>query len=446
MTKPPPVKSRLRVHCAPVYSVLMALVIAVLTPAALAASFEEFITRALTLSGEQLIGAEQALRNAEASLSNAQSALLPQVTLTGQYDLPFDGPASAGLSLNANYVLWDGGGRDARLQAETHARERAHMELARARERFAFDIAHLYISTRYLEKVSTILADAVREAEAFAPSLADATQLDRLDIAELEAREAYLELRNRARALAHQLTVTRGDLFRLAGLEDDGAPLEPVELTNVPESAQLERVLNALLERHPEVRSVQAETASSLAVQRANEAARHPEFYVTSGASLMTVRSPSFRVGIGARFSTGSLAGVQLSGDGTLSTNAVHGSVSASLPAFEGLEVVLSSAAADQAASNVDAVLFNLRRDILEAHQAHARTAEELELVETQRRRFTLIQQDALRTRLPLPQEVQLRIILANLEAAHLLTLLNLEQANLRFHATAGYALIEIAR
>jgi hypothetical protein len=337
------------------------------------------------------------------------------------------------------------GGREARLQAETHARERAHLELARARERFAFDVAHLYISTRYLEQVSTILSDAVRETEAFAPWLADATQLDRLDIAELEAREAYLGLRNRTRALAHQLAVTRSDLFRLAGLEDDGAPLESVELANVPESAQLEGMLNALLERHQEVHSMQAETASSLAVQRANEATQLPEFYITSGASLATVSSPSFRVGIGARFSTGSLAGVQLSGDGTISTNAVHGSVSASLPAFEGLEVVLSGAAADQAASNVEAVLFNLRRDILEAHQAHARTVEELELVETQLRHFTLIRQDALRSRPPLLQEVQLRIIVANLEAVRLLTLLNLEQANLSFHATAGYALTEIA-
>jgi hypothetical protein len=43
-------------------------------------------------------------------LSNAQNALLPQVKLTGHYDLPFGGSASAGLSLNANYVLWDGGG------------------------------------------------------------------------------------------------------------------------------------------------------------------------------------------------------------------------------------------------------------------------------------------------------------------------------------------------
>jgi outer membrane protein TolC len=439
-------KSRSRARRVSIGSALIALTVAVSTPAALAASFEEFITRALALSGEQLIGAEQALRNAETSLSNARSALLPQVALTGHYDLPFDGPASAGLSLNANYVLWDGGSREARLQAETHTRERAQLELGLARERFAFDVAHLYISTHYLDEVMSVLADAVREVEVLAPSLTDAAQLDRLDIAELEAREAYLMLRNRTRALTHQLAVTRSDLFRLAGLEDDGAPLEPVKLANVPESAQLEGMLNALLERHPEVRSVQAETASSLAVQRANEAARLPEFYMTSGASLTTAGSPSFRVGIGARFSTGSLAGVQLSGDGALSTNAVSGSVNATLPAFEGLEVVLRGVAADQAASNVEAVLFNLRRDIIEAYQAHARTAEELELVETQRRRFALIQQDALRTRLPLPQEVQLRIIVANLEASHLLTLLNLKQANLSFHATAGYAPSEIAR
>lgn len=432
-------------HRALIRSVLILVALA-LAPPAFAASFDEFITRALTLSGEQLIGAEQALRNAEESLRNAQNTLLPQVVLTGHYDLPFHSPASAGLSLNANYVLWDGGSREARLQAETSTRERARLELALARERFAFDVAHLYISTRHLEQVSTTLSDAVREVEALAPLLADASQLEKLDIAELEAREAYLALRNRARALAHQLAVMRSDLFRLAGLEDDGAPLGPVKLASVPESTQLARMMDTLLERHPEVRSTQAETASSLARQRANEAARLPEIYVTSSASLTTASSPSFRVGLGARFSTGSLSGVQLSGDGTVSTNAVNGNVSASFPAFEGLEIVLSGAAADQAVSNVDAVLFNVRRDIVEAHQAHARIAEELELIETQLRRFTLIQQDARRTSIPVPQALQLKIIVANLEAARLLTFLHLEQAILRFHEVAGFALTEVVR
>jgi hypothetical protein len=119
----------------------------------------------------------------------------------------------------------------------------------------------------------------------------------------------------------------------------------------------------------------------------------------------------------------------------------LEGEVSVSFPSYRGLETVFSESAALQAEESVEVTQFNLQRDVENSYQSYLRSTEELEVADTQLRRFTLLVEDATRSGAPFAQQLGLEITKTNVEVGRLVSLLNIERARLAFFSTAGVSI-----
>ena len=396
-----------------------------------AANLSDFIERALELSGEQLIAAEQILESAQQGVVNAQKQLYPQISLTGNVELPYAEAATGNLSLDANYVVWDWGKGHARLEAERSSLERAEIELEDTKTRFAYDVAGLYVSTFYLENVLVNLEAAYLAIGENASYLADDSNFSSLNIDELAARENYLNLENRINSLEYQATLIRGDLFRLSNIEDDRLPLEAVTLADLPNQEMLDAQLATLINNHPQVLRTRAETRSTLASASAQEAAKLPEFFIEAGSEIAIDSRQTYKVGVGARFDIPLENSISASGESKVGVNRIEGNLSLNFPTFDSVDIGLSRSAAEQALKNEEAVAFNLQRDIAAAYQNFFGALGNARVIETQLRRFSLTLEDAQQQNAPPTTVIDLQMSVANLEASLILAELDIVQGHL---------------